>query len=125
MQEDKLQRQSRAPPQYGLLPAPPLRQAVAASTNLKLPLGTRFKMLSWTKMQGRCDKGLCYNCDERFVPDHKCKNQQVYMLETMLESEEVEENEEATTRETQQLFHRSLYMHFPEWILPKPYVCVV
>ena len=53
-------------------------------------------------MQARRDKGLCYNCDVKFVPGHKCKNQQVYMLETMLESEEVEENEEATTRETQQ-----------------------
>ncbi|KAK4567431.1 hypothetical protein RGQ29_003280 [Quercus rubra] len=54
-------------------------------------------------MQARRDKGLCYNCDEKFVPGHKCKNQQVYMLETMLELEDVEENKEAATRETQQI----------------------
>lgn len=53
-------------------------------------------------MQARRDKGLCYNCDEKLVPGHKFKNQQVYMLETMLESEEAEENEGAETRETQQ-----------------------
>ncbi|KAL4608000.1 hypothetical protein ACB092_09G215900 [Castanea dentata] len=82
LQEEKLQRQRRALPQYGLLPTPPLRQT--------------------TEMQARREKGLCYNCDEKFVPGHKCKNQQVYMLETMLDSEEVEENEEAAARETQQ-----------------------
>ena len=59
-------------------------------------------MLFWTKMQARCDKGLCYNSDEKFVPSHECKNQQVYMLKTMLESKDVEENKEAATRETQQ-----------------------
>ena len=102
LQEDKLQRQRRALPRYGFLPTSPLQQAVVASTNPKLPLGTGFKRLSWTEMQARRDKRLCYNCDEKFEPSHKYKNQQVYMLETMLELEDVEEKKEVARRETQQ-----------------------
>ena len=30
---------------------------------------------------------LCYNCDKRFVPAHKCKTQPVFILETMIEPE--------------------------------------
>ena len=46
-------------------------------------------------MQARRDKGLCYNCDERFVPGHKSKTQQVFILETMIELEIDEDTIEA------------------------------
>ena len=39
-------------------------------------------------MQARREKGLCYNCDERFRPGHRCKKQQIFVLETMDETEE-------------------------------------
>uniref|UniRef100_A0A2N9HQL5 Reverse transcriptase n=1 Tax=Fagus sylvatica TaxID=28930 RepID=A0A2N9HQL5_FAGSY len=38
-------------------------------------------------MQTRREKGLCYNCDEKFAPGHRCKGQHVYMLETQLEED--------------------------------------
>ena len=34
-------------------------------------------------MQARREKGLCYNCDERFGLGHRCKRQQMFLLETM------------------------------------------
>ena len=43
-------------------------------------------------MQARREKGLCYNCDERFRLGHRCKKQQLFVLELM---EEMEENSEA------------------------------
>ena len=43
-------------------------------------------------MQARREKGLCYNCDERFGLGHRCKKQQLFFLELM---EETEENSEA------------------------------
>ena len=39
-------------------------------------------------MQARREKGLCYNCDERFGLGHRCKKQQLFVLELMEETEE-------------------------------------
>ncbi|OIT08498.1 hypothetical protein A4A49_14467 [Nicotiana attenuata] len=42
----------------------------ASSSHLpKIP----FKRLSTTELQSRREKGLCYNCDEKYTPNHKCK----------------------------------------------------
>ena len=41
-------------------------------------------------MQARRDKGLCYNCDKRFALGHRCKKQQVFLLETLTEPKEEE-----------------------------------
>ena len=38
------------------------------------------------EMLARREKGLCYNCDERFGPGHRCKKQQIFILETMEEA---------------------------------------
>lgn len=40
-------------------------------------------------MRARREKGLCYSCDEIFKPNHKCKQQQLFML--ALEEEDEEE----------------------------------
>lgn len=34
------------------------------------------KRLSWEELQRRREKGLCFNCDERFAPGHKCATKQ-------------------------------------------------
>ena len=39
-------------------------------------------------MQARRENGLCYNCDEKFGPGHRCKKQQIFILETMEEADE-------------------------------------
>ncbi|MCI02593.1 retrovirus-related pol polyprotein from transposon opus, partial [Trifolium medium] len=36
---------------------------------------TPIKRLTPDELQARRDKGLCYNCDERFQPGHRCKRQ--------------------------------------------------
>lgn len=51
-------------------------------------------------MQERREKGLCYFCDERYQPGHKCNRPRLYLLEGMdFEGEEVDE-EETYTAET-------------------------
>uniref|UniRef100_A0A2N9I334 Chromo domain-containing protein n=1 Tax=Fagus sylvatica TaxID=28930 RepID=A0A2N9I334_FAGSY len=48
-------------------------------------------------MSERRKKGLCYNCDERWSLDHRCKNRKLYLMEEVDDEEaelvEVEEEE--------------------------------
>ncbi|KAL5844111.1 hypothetical protein ACOSQ4_010069 [Xanthoceras sorbifolium] len=53
-----------------LLPTSPSSQLLPAS-NSKQPY--TIKKLSTIEMLGRREKGLCYNCDEKFFVGHKCK----------------------------------------------------
>ncbi|KAK8957341.1 hypothetical protein KSP39_PZI000693 [Platanthera zijinensis] len=50
-----------------------------------IPTVTR---LTWPELQARKDKGLCFNCDEKYTPGHRCPKVQVFMLR-----EEDEEDE--------------------------------
>ncbi|KAI6684798.1 hypothetical protein NL676_030711 [Syzygium grande] len=46
----------------------------SASTTAQIPVPRLpVKQLSAEEMQIRCDKGLCFNCDEKFVRGHRCK----------------------------------------------------
>lgn len=53
-----------------------------------------FKRLSPEERKERTAKGLCFNCDDRFIPGHKCKGK-MFMLSAeesyLLEMEEQEE----------------------------------
>ena len=109
LHEDKLQR-LRCPSTQtrpALLPSPqPAKGNIqppqsSAPRSLQNPT---FKKLSWTEMQACRDKGLCYNCDEKFGPGHRCKTQQVFLLEVMGKEGEIdgptvtiEEEEDSTT----------------------------
>ncbi|KAF2310238.1 hypothetical protein GH714_007361 [Hevea brasiliensis] len=42
---------------------------------------TPIKRLSWEEMQNRRAKGLCFNCDEKFVPGHGCTKPQLLLLD--------------------------------------------
>ena len=53
-------------------------------------------------MQARREKGLCYNCDERFGPGHRCKRQQIFLLETMDDTAEHLETMELVQGEEEQ-----------------------
>ncbi|CAA0811981.1 Unknown protein, partial [Striga hermonthica] len=48
---------------------------------------TTTKLLSSSEMAERREKGLCYNCDEKFTFGHRCKNRINYMI--MTEEEEL------------------------------------
>ena len=46
-------------------------------TKTKIPV----KRITPTQMDERRKKGLCYNCDEKWGPGHKCKNVKLFLLE--------------------------------------------
>ncbi|XP_026457490.1 uncharacterized protein LOC113358147 [Papaver somniferum] len=48
-----------------------------SSGSLKLP---PIKKLTYAQMRARREKGLCYNCDEKYDNGHRCIKQQLYML---------------------------------------------
>lgn len=39
------------------------------------------KRISFNEMQLRKAKGLCFNCDEKFSPSHKCQNRRLLVLQ--------------------------------------------
>ncbi|KAL2237277.1 UNVERIFIED_CONTAM: Retrovirus-related Pol polyprotein from transposon 17.6 [Sesamum indicum] len=51
------------------------------------------RLLTEAEMRARREKNLCYNCDEVFVPGHKCKVRYSYVL---MDEEEVKAYEEDT-----------------------------
>ena len=44
-------------------------------------------------MQARREKKLCYYCEEKYEPRHKCKRGQIYLLEGEEEGETSGEND--------------------------------
>ncbi|KAG8367223.1 hypothetical protein BUALT_Bualt16G0050300 [Buddleja alternifolia] len=70
----------------------PLPSSFNSNTRfLPLPIKTPFaphrKLLTASEMRARREKNLCYNCDEVFVPGHRCKQRQVYMIMSQEEEE--------------------------------------
>lgn len=83
MLEEELQRLRRTMrSSYRSSPPPQISQA-APRANFP------FKKLTWAEMQAHREKGLCYNCDKKFGPGHKCKTQQIFLLEADAEIDEI------------------------------------
>lgn len=53
--------------------ATPVKKSDNPNTATKGPTPNYIKPLSLAEMTDRRAKGLCYNCDEKFVLGHKCK----------------------------------------------------
>jgi hypothetical protein len=74
LQEDKIADRRR-----GFKPKPTLPYTPNASSSsstvplLHAPPKIQFRKLSQEEMNARREQGLCYNCDEMFIPGHKCK----------------------------------------------------
>lgn len=69
------------------------------------------KTLTPAEFDDRRARGLCYFCDDKFTPGHKCKGKrpQFYHLELEMDEEDVEEEgEEENTRELAQIFVHAL-----------------
>ena len=45
------------------------------------PKTTPIKHLSETEMRAHREKGLCYNCDEKWSRGHRCVQQKLYLLD--------------------------------------------
>ena len=57
--------------QHGMKPTPTFNRKLAPS----------MKQLSCDWMQKRHIHGICFNCDEKFTPGHRCKGPQLLLLE--------------------------------------------
>lgn len=54
-------------------------------------------------MQERRDKGLCYNCDEKYHAGHRCNRPKLYLLEGVEIGGDQEESEEEIEEQEQQI----------------------
>ena len=88
LQEEKLERIGDQPPKIGLIPLPQPRSSPNPTSNSQILPSATFKKLSWSEMQDGREKGLCYNCDEKFGPGHRSKTTpQVFLPDTLDEAE--------------------------------------
>ncbi|KAD3337069.1 hypothetical protein E3N88_32589 [Mikania micrantha] len=69
----------------------------APSQRLTLPAPNPIRRLSAAAARERREKGLCYYCDERYAPGHKCSKPQLFMITDVTElDEDVSTNNEPT-----------------------------
>ncbi|XP_017442721.2 uncharacterized protein LOC108347805 [Vigna angularis] len=115
------------PPNYKTASNPPLKQPLRTSLPPLLPTpphttqnqhtATPIKRLTPAEQQLKRDKGLCYWCDEKFTPHHKCPNKHfmLYQLEEVLEQpmlhHEQPDREEQDQQQLQQLENQVLEHH--------------
>ena len=65
------------PPTQALLPTP---TTLAPNPNTTYPNHKPSRPIRTREMDERRAKGLCFWCDEKFVPGHRCKNRKLYSL---------------------------------------------
>lgn len=86
MQEDQMNRakpfllsQTKATPRdENSSPTKSMQLISIQRSNVSLP---PMKKLSWEAKQKRREKGLCFNCDERFTPGHRCEVKHLFIIE--------------------------------------------
>lgn len=72
----------------------PFNRSIADSPSpTKFKTASPMKRLTWDEMQKRRAQGLCFNCDEKFTPGHRCKEPQLLLLEGSNEYSDDEETE--------------------------------
>ena len=74
MMDDHLSRQKKTVP-------------MSSTTSSIINSSSTMKRLSWEEMQKRRTQGLCFNCDEKFTPGHKCKGPQLLVLDGVQEDQ--------------------------------------
>jgi hypothetical protein len=92
MRDEQLLRQRRKP--FSISQNP-----IASFSPTKSPAASMpMKRLAWDEMQKRRSQGLCFNCDEKFTPGHKCQRPRLLLLEgdeeTHLQDDEDFEDDE-------------------------------
>ncbi|CAA0824986.1 Unknown protein, partial [Striga hermonthica] len=65
----------------------PMGETVRTTSNIR--------RLTDEEMQRRREKGLCYSCNEKFMPGHRCKGKEVFLLEIGDNCEEEEPRDES------------------------------
>jgi len=51
-----------------------------STSGMQRPRGAPFRKLTQEELQDKIKKGLCFSCDEKFGPNHMCRNKQLHML---------------------------------------------
>lgn len=72
LQEEKLQdrrRPPRTPPVHQSQVSPP----VTSSSLVPSPARPLIKRLTAEELTVRCDKGICYHCDDKWIVGHRCR----------------------------------------------------
>lgn len=88
---------------------PPLALPSPSGVTAKIPVSTTastttppFRKMSFREMQQRRAQGLCYNCDEKFSPMHKCANRRLLLLQWDDDLTELGEESEDQVQEKEQ-----------------------
>lgn len=63
-------------PTAGILGPPPSQRGKPTAT-----APNSFRRITNQEARERREKGLCYYCDEKFVPGHRCERPQLFMIE--------------------------------------------
>lgn len=82
MRDDRLNRQRR------VIRTSIVRTSVMTNQTNQPAAATPIKRMSWEEMQKRRAQGLCFNCNEKFTPGHKCQISQLLLLESFKLDEE-------------------------------------
>lgn len=56
------------------------------------------KKLSWDEMKRKISLGLCFSCDERYSPEHRCRKSQLLLME----GEDIDDDDEEVFHETEE-----------------------
>ncbi|KAF2308188.1 hypothetical protein GH714_036548 [Hevea brasiliensis] len=87
------------------LSRPGNRFTTESSFPTKFKPASPMKLLTWDEMQKRRAQGLCFNCDEKFAPGHRCKGPQLLVLECGDEGSDTEEQNHSMARQPEISFH--------------------
>lgn len=82
MRDDQVNRQRR------VIRPSNARSSVMTNQTNQPAVATTIKRMSWEEMQKRRAQGLCFNCNEKFTPGHKCQVSQLLLLESFKLNEE-------------------------------------
>lgn len=84
MRDDQMTRQQKSGRLAG-------RPATIITPSTKAKPASPMKRLTWDEMQKRRAQGLCFHCDEKLTPGHRCQGPQLLILDGNLEETEDEE----------------------------------
>lgn len=60
---------------------------------------TTPRRLNWDELKKKCSLGLCFSWDEKYAPGHKCKQPQLFIMES--EQNEAEDDKDEWEEEVQ------------------------
>lgn len=70
------------------------RSSSDSPTPTKFKTASPMKRLTWDEMQKRRAQGLCFSCDEKFTPGHKCRGPLLLLLERDFNASDADEEKE-------------------------------